>query len=63
MVRTPNDPNKKKVTAAMLQSLIDDLSAKREIENQAAKDKNWKTLATYVTEKPTLELSKGNENV
>jgi hypothetical protein len=56
MARTPNDPNKKKVTAAMLQSLIDDLSAKQEMP----KREGWETLATWESDKPTPELPKGN---
>lgn len=59
MARIPNDPNKKGVTAAMLQSLIDDLSAKREMP----KREGWKTIATWESDKPIPELSKGNQNV
>lgn len=59
MARTLNDPNKKGVTAEMLQSLIDDLSAKREMP----KREGWETIATWESDKPTPELSKGNQNV
>ena len=59
MDRIPNDPNKKGVTKEMLQSLIDDLSAKREMP----KREGWETLATWESDKPAPELSKGNQNV
>lgn len=56
MARILNDPNEKGVTAEMLQSLVDDLTAEREMP----KREGWKTIATWESDKP---INEGNQNV